>query len=616
MSGAGFLTLDTVILRPPLGAIAGVLIAAGLWQGGDQLARRLFGARADGLDRAACFIAVVAGTAALSHLVACTGWQMQTMLRVLANLLAVAGLFGLWRCLILLRATWVARDAFVPRWSSLSVSDVGGILACLTALALAVSALAPATDGDSMAIHIGVPLDWLRAGHVTGPPDWLTARLIGLGECLNLLGLAAGSEQLGAILQAAGMGVAYGGLSSVARCRDEQILAALLLMACPVLVFLIPNQKPMFLAVAAIAVMFALLARSRSEFDLLRIALAAVCGAFAVACKVSFLFVAFVGFAGALVIAHRHRAIGRLIVVGAVAFAALPLPGWLRFYHFYGDPLSPFFEFLKSAPDPRVMRLSSYVYEVAGDHTLSGYLSFLWHLAIPRSLGEAATVLGVGAWSTILLVRARGTAAWFAVCAASIALLEAVFGQLAPRFFLDGYLVAAMALVASVEPWQRRILVAALTLQGLMTLAMAGFAAWSLAPGALTPAWREAVTNRAAEGAAEGRWLARVLPADAVITGSFHARAMLPRPFVEVDMLSEDDDMVSLEEQWRSRIARLRAAGINTIVLEPEAYPQSLKLLPKWADLTAGPQTFVNAVRNPFNLGSHYQLQVWRLRPI
>lgn len=312
MSTTGFLTLDAVILRPPLGAIAGVLIAAGLWQGGERLARRLFGASADGLDRAACYVAAVAGVAAVSHLVACAGWQLQNVLRVLAGLLVLAGLPGVGRLLTVKRTLWEARDAFVPRWSSLSVPDVGAVLACLTALALALSALAPVTDADSLDYHIGVPLDWLRAGHVTGPPDWLTARLIGLGESLNLIGLAAGSEQFGAILQATGLAVAYAALSSVARTRDDRILAALLLMACPVLVFLIPNQKPMFIAAAAIAVMFALLARLRSGFDQSRLVLAAVCGAFAVACKVSFLFAALVGFIAALLMAYRGWGISRV----------------------------------------------------------------------------------------------------------------------------------------------------------------------------------------------------------------------------------------------------------------------------------------------------------------
>lgn len=304
------------------------------------------------------------------------------------------------------------------------------------------------------------------------------------------------------------------------------------------------------------------------------------------------------------------------MITGLLVCAVLPLPGWLRFYYFHGDPLSPFFEFLKAAPDPRVMSLSAYAYVAGGEHTVSGYLRFLLHLAIPDSLGDSAFVLGIGAWATCLLVRARGTAAWFAICAASIALLEAMFSLLSPRFFLDSYFVAAMGLVVGAGTKSKWILASTLTAQCLITVAMASYAAISLAPGSLTPAWRVAVTNKAAHGVAAGRWLDRVLPGDAVINSAMHPLAMPPRPFVDFDLPNEELHHANLDELWRTSIARMRAAGINTIVLTPDAYPKSLAVLATWADPVAGPRAFGIAVRNPFNRGHTYQLQVWRLKPL
>ena len=79
-------------------------------------------------------------------------------------------------------------------------------LLAITGVGLLLSALGPPTDADSLDYHLGVPLDILRHHGAYPRLDWFHTRLVGLGESLNMLGLAGGTDVLGAVLQFAGLG--------------------------------------------------------------------------------------------------------------------------------------------------------------------------------------------------------------------------------------------------------------------------------------------------------------------------------------------------------------------------------------------------------------------------
>ena len=612
----GFHKLDDIILAPPVGVLVGVLIAAGAWQVSHWLARRWLGLDASPLDRAASFVAVVALIAAMSHAIAFAGWHMHALLRIIGIAFACAGALGVYQLALLLPAGLaLVRNNLACLKTTSPVLLIPAALIGLTFAALAFSALGPPTDGDSILYHVAVALDWLSAGHATARPDWLPARLVGIGESVILLGLAVGVEQTSAVFQASGLLVIYVAISSLARSREDRTLAALMIAACPAMIFLVPNQKPMLLPAAAVAVMFAVLFRLRDEFDIKRIILAATCGAFAVACKLSFLFAACIGFVSALVIAGRHRAVGKVLVTGAFVVILLPAPSWVRTYLYYGDPISPFLARFQTEPDATVTAFAEYLRDCGEPHTLEGYLRFIRTLVVPGFPGDAAHVLGIGAWFAVMLVWARGPAGWLASSAAAIALLEAVLGQLAPRFLLDAYLIAAMALVTSELTGTKRILSYALTVQCVLTCAMASYAALTLAPGALSPALRAMAMDRTAFGAEAGRWLDTVLPPDAVIDDNFHAHALLPRPFFDyqVEPPTTDDEGV-LERYWLQRIAAMRAKGVNTIVYVPERDPGSGKVLSRLTRPLAA-ASFSHVARNPFNRVGTWRIEVLRMLP-
>src|SRR4030095_14240569 len=142
------------------------------------------------------------------------------------------------------------------------------VLSIVTLIGLFAAALSPATDADSLEYHLGVPLDWLRHGGAYTSPDWFAARYIGLGESLNMLGLAAGTDGLGAAFQAAGLIVALLGVTAFAKTQADKQFGVLLVVACPVMATLITTQKAQLLPAAALTVALVILVQHFKLFDL------------------------------------------------------------------------------------------------------------------------------------------------------------------------------------------------------------------------------------------------------------------------------------------------------------------------------------------------------------
>ena len=136
-----------------------------------------------------------------------------------------------------------------------------------------------------------------------------------------MLGLAAGTDGLGAAFQAAGLVVALLGVMAFAKTQADQLFAVLLVVACPVMATLITAQKPQLLPAAALTIALVILVQRFKMFDLPTALLAFGCAAFAMASKHSFLLtgsvVVFVG----LVAAVRAQRLPLALLVLAGCFS-------------------------------------------------------------------------------------------------------------------------------------------------------------------------------------------------------------------------------------------------------------------------------------------------------
>jgi hypothetical protein len=490
------------------------------------------------------------------------------------------------------------------------------VLSIVTVIGLFAAALGPAVDADSLDYHLGVPLDWLRHGGAYPRPDWFTARYVGLGESLNMLGLAAGTDGLGAAFQAAGLIVILLSVMSFAKTRADQLFAVLLVVACPIIITLITSQKPQLLPVAALTVALVMLVQRCKIFDPPTALLAFGCVAFAMASKHSFLLtgsvVVFVG----LVAAVQAQRLRLALLVLASCFSIFAVPVFARNFVFYGDPISPLLERWRPGGDPALIAyaqgaLRGYHYgQHGGPITLERFMRLPWELVVTPNLGLLHEALGLGIFGFLLAFRERGPTRQLLLAALAAFVLVVALSQLTPRFFLEPYLWCAAGVVPVPSRPLKSLFFIALTVQAVVVAGIAIYLGVLLFPGALTQTARERIMTVMADGYAEAKWLDATLPPDAVVLGELRYRALLPRPFVVGEQF-----LVTNEPDWKQHLAEfVKEKQVTVLVTQYPIQSSSYRWLStSYGTPLAGPVKFRKAARSLFNRGGLRSWIVTRL---
>ncbi len=619
MSTGPGLDFDAWIAAPPGPALIAVLLVLGVISIGCRAARLADTGPRRALAVAGGSLFATALLASVVHGLALAGLATPIVLRIVGAgvIAAVAGLFAPLPRSVAADA-WRALAAMWRDGTTLDRAALAGSAIVIGGLALA--ALAPPTEIDTLAYHLSAPLHWLAQSGAYPTPHWLHARLLGVGESLNLLGLAMGTDCLSAVFQFSGIVVAAVALMSVARSARDRVLALVLVAACPLLSSLTLTAKPQLLPSAATAfAVAAIVYNRRTAFAqatpaTIWMILAAV--SFAIGSKYSFMPV------GAAVVAllfwslWRTPLRGTALAAAPVTFAAIALPVYVRNFLYYGDPLSPALESFTTDADPVVAVFSWYLRNFGGSHSLSELVRLPWNLVVPDGPGSLTTVLGVGALAGgAIAVRHRE--AWPVLVAAAVVTgVTALAGQLSGRFFLEPYWWCGIVAVSS--PWtlRKRVLSALLTAQLILAAALAAYGAYALFPGALSAAGRERTLSRFAADYALAQWLDDVLPADAVIATDrrsmlFARRRTLPSDFCEMTALTR------LSEP--EKIARLRQ------LFEDEgAHFVLVTSAPRWscyaelattlgAPVVESPP-FTDPARNPWRIGPDTTVALYDVR--
>jgi Protein of unknown function (DUF1420) len=610
-----FLRLEDYLAPCPLPALLAILMVCGIKYLGTRLIRRLQPDPSQPLYTAAAFILAAALLGAAVHLLALTGVAYPWLLKIMAWCVAAAGVLELSRInkARLLRLYDQATAGFHEQslWGKAAC-----VLLAVTLTSLLLGALGPPTDADSLDYHLGVPLDILRHHRAYPRPDWLFARLAGLGESLNLLGLAGGTDILGAALQFAGLVAVLMAVNTFARDNRDRLLVSMLVVGCPVVAFLVLNQKPQMLATAATTVAVILIAQRFQNIDRPTLLLSFGCVLFAMASKYSFMTTGAIILVVGMLAARRAGLLPWAAGTCLAAYLILFFPGNLQNWIFYGDPLSPFLERFRAHGDPAVLRFSAFS-RFYRDFSSSGttLVPFPLNLFIPASLGDLTVVLGVAPMLFILgLRRVKEVPARVllgsALAAAPFSLLLSRMGA---RYLFEPYLwivpLAAFMAWSPLKSWLAKVTLA-------QTAFVAGLTLWgavTLFPGALTGSLRHRVMTDRASGYAEACWVNEILPADAVVLDWNRSVALAPRPFLSRDILIFSDLTNPLERDKVNKL--IESFRVNTVVaylpleLEPKEV-QSLGLSP--ANRLAGPQKFTSATRNPWNRGT-VQISIYRL---
>ena len=432
-----FLTLEDVILHPLLSGFIALSFLSGVGaiatQGGIFFLKRSM-LRVE----VACSFMVLLGILGTGvHMLALGGYINSWGLRFVGYPICAIGIYYLSKYLskgrkILNRCYMDFKVASVD--SKIDLGLLGG-----TWILFFMCVIGPPTDADSLDYHLGFPLDMLRNNGFVQSNDWISSRLIGLGEYLNLFGLGLGSDNFGAILQFLAMCwlclLVIEGVTDLRR----NLLLLKLILSTPILLFMIPNQKPQLIGIVAIvASVILIVKRPKMEKSALILALGSLF--FAMSLKYSFYLTGAGIFVFICYKARKNHQLRACIGIAAIFYIGFLFPIHLGNFINYGDPASPVLS--------SIFKLESYEYEVLKQLRAfqeSGF-SVPIGLLIPRGPGTVPTVIGIGLLIILFIGQVSNKTKEYLVLSAYCFIIVFLMGQRISRSFLEVYflLIAAV----------------------------------------------------------------------------------------------------------------------------------------------------------------------------
>jgi hypothetical protein len=133
--------------------------------------------------------------------------------------------------------------------------------------------LSPLTSADVLDYHVGAALNILRFDRYILLPEWFTSLQSGGGEVLIALGLSVGSEQFGSLVQFSSILTISGIIlkfSENQKIFSSKYFLILLILSCPILIFLLSGNKPQIFYSSLILLALALnFKKQKNEKDIL-----------------------------------------------------------------------------------------------------------------------------------------------------------------------------------------------------------------------------------------------------------------------------------------------------------------------------------------------------------
>jgi hypothetical protein len=604
--------LTMFVMRPPWPALISLAILLGVAELGCRLTS-LLGRRREPLDYGVGFMLVTAAISAALHPIIWIG--VPHLVGVLRAIGWTIGAIGILSLPTSIRRGRAAVDRLLKWWRELETLDRAlALLIGVILFAYFLIVLGPACDVDSLDYHLGATLDWMLHGSIYARSDWIHSHLVGLGEMISMMGLAAGTDNLGAVFQFASLLIMIALTTAFAQSARQRLMGALLIAACPVMLELGIFQKPELMPAVAMTAALILIVREWENIQPAAIIAAFVCVGFAAACKYSFILSAPVVAMTGLIAALRARRLPIAIFAGIAALIILPMQVWVRNYILYHDPLSPMLEFLKARPDPVALGIANYFRSAAfyGHQRWKLLVSFFFVLH-PQQFGGC---LGFGIFAFVPALRGRRvplsgqrSAVIVMVAAGVLVAILMIFAQRMPRFFVEPYLWIAVAAAGAPDGIAKAIIKRLLAVQGLLIAGIAIYYAAILFPGALRQPWRDYAMDRAAYFYAESRNLNSQLPKGVVLT-MVETHALLRPPFV---VLSETFHMPAAPGFARAA-DNLSNGPATAAYLQQSVVDYFVKYAPALAPCFADPiDAGVHIKHRPLLWYAPDDDQVWRL---
>lgn len=613
--------LDSNIAQPPISALLSILLVVGCDCIGLFVAQNFLKFQTVNIKwlRWQAPIIGVALLATLIYPLALAGLANRDVLKIFAFLIVFVSLFHIYNN----SKTCVKGLIEFSRMCEFNLIFQNKFLIVFIALisGYALLALGPVTSADSLDYHIGVPIEILNSGIIHGTPEWFHSRLSGNGEALNALGLAIGAEQFGSLLQFVGLvGIIALILNSENRKRVDStgttnnipLLLSIVALSTPTLVFLLASAKHQLLPIAMTTLAMSMIIypsrRNLTPNDSMR-DFSLICLLVMVAAQAKLNYFLSGGIVGliALSIMIYKKMIWQSISIGLFTALIVFFPPVIIKAQLYGGN---FVEALLSPFPGHWPGTDVFENNIRGAQINN--IVFPLSLIFPAGIGVITYVLGIGAFSFVLLKPGNDRWLWAAVVASILVFcITVALGPKSSRSYLEPYfwilIVISLQNTNKTHVTLKKYVRPIVLMQSLVTLALCWYGVATLFPGALKYSWRDATMSRSANGYVLMKWVDATLPLDSVLLTAHRSMALAPRQAVSLDWLNYLKDDNFDPSPYLDRIKEQNVSHLLTVGDSINDVRKSHRFSDCLGDVVYGPGKGFIAARNPFRASLPYK---------
>lgn len=323
----------------------------------------------------------------------------------------------------------------------------------------------PTTDADSLDYHLGAPLEIIRSGGLfPRSDDWLSHRLIQSGEMINLYGLIIGSKNFGQVFQILPIIFLYQILNfSIKNSLDYKRLVVFLLFSSPLLVSILLSQKQILFPSVMIMLAFGLLIK-QDKFNQKTLILTLILILAPISFKYSYLIYSLPLLIFLYFVNYKRIKILNFFGITLVISLIIIFPYYIKNYIFYGDPITPFLEGLKTTQSPQViyfaqeLRYSSKIFKIFEIPIIP-----FFHI-LPFNLGKITTLITPAVLILYFLIFNFRNLKLKKLIILSfiIFLLMSLSGKSLSRFYFDFYLMIIMIFLVNYNFYKNKLIVKSL----------------------------------------------------------------------------------------------------------------------------------------------------------
>jgi hypothetical protein len=383
--------------------------------------------------------------------------------------------------------------------------------------------LAPITSGDALGYH-GAAAKYILANG-TFPKEIFDLNLVlaGVGEFLNAFALSINAYQFTSLIHFIGLISMFGIFAKLLEDhsvdpKNKQIFF-LLILSCPVIIFLVSTSKPQLFYTALIIFCYSCLIhiqkfKKKFEISIIFIISLIFCS-IAYNAKTSFAISFFLIVINYFFLIKNKSKFYLVILTSSLISIFLIVPHFIWKEHIFNYPFYNFFF------NPLPLNIPGFTFKLdnINNHDSTG---FPFSLFIPLAFSDLTTFLGFGCFYLFfLLINKFPNKKIFLFNIFFFLVLMTLFGQKTPRFYLEIYLFIILLCITIFHAIKNNYFFKSLKFliyfQSIFVFFILTYGTLTLFPGSLGNDWNKKVLSNYANGYNLYDWANSVLPSNSKI---------------------------------------------------------------------------------------------------